>query len=102
MGHLVQPSCPSRVTQSRLHRTLSSRVWNISREGDSTVSLGSLFQCSVTLLLRRSHILCPPGCPRKDELPIDWFTAFMHRFSISTLLGAWPVALGWKGEVGKT
>ena len=49
MGHLVQPSCPSRVTQSRLHRTLSRRGWNISREGDSTTSLGSLFHCSVTL-----------------------------------------------------
>lgn len=38
----------------------------------------------------------------QEELPIDWFTAFMHRFSISTLLGAWPVALGWKGDTGKT
>ena len=28
---------------------MSRRVWNISREGDSTASLGSLFQCSVTL-----------------------------------------------------
>ena len=37
------------VTYSRLHRTLSRRVLNISREGDSTASLGSLFQCSVTL-----------------------------------------------------
>jgi len=41
--------CPSRVTQSRLHRTLSRRGWNISREGDSTASLGSLGQGSVTL-----------------------------------------------------
>lgn len=51
-----------------------------------------------TLLLQ--CILYPPACPRKDELPIDWFTAFMHRFSVSTLLGAWPAALGWKGEIG--
>jgi len=28
---------------------LSRQVFNISREGDSTTSLGSLFQCSVTL-----------------------------------------------------
>ena len=49
VGRLVQPSCRSRVTYSRLHRTLSRRVLNISREGDSTTSLGSLFQCSVTL-----------------------------------------------------
>ena len=41
--------CPSRVTQSRLHSTASRRGWNISREGDSTTSLGSLGQGSVTL-----------------------------------------------------
>ena len=40
--------CRSRVTQSGLHRTLSRRVWNISREGDSTTSLSSLGQVSVT------------------------------------------------------
>jgi len=40
VGHPVQPPCPSRVTQSRLHRTLSRRGLNISREGDSTTSLG--------------------------------------------------------------
>jgi len=48
VGHLVQAPYQSRVTYSRLHRTLSRRVLNISR-GDSTTSLGSLFQCSVTL-----------------------------------------------------
>ena len=42
-------ACPSRVTQSRLHSTVSRRVWNISREGDSTASLGSLGLGSVTL-----------------------------------------------------
>ena len=49
VGHLVQPPCRSRVTYSRLHRTLSRRVLNISREGDSTTSPGSLGQGSVTL-----------------------------------------------------
>jgi len=33
VGHLVQASCQSRVTYSRLQRTLSRRVLNISREG---------------------------------------------------------------------
>ena len=47
--HLVQPTCQSRVTYNRLHRTASRRVLIISREGDSTTSLGSLFQCSITL-----------------------------------------------------
>ena len=41
--------CRSRVTQSRLHRTASRRVLNVSREGDSTAPLGSLGQGSVTL-----------------------------------------------------
>jgi len=36
VGHLVQPLCQSRVTYSRLHRTLSRRVLTISREGEST------------------------------------------------------------------
>jgi len=69
VGHPVQPSCRSRVTQSRLHRTSSRWVLSISRGGDSTTSLGSLFQCSVTLrgkkfflMFRRNFpcfILCP-------------------------------------------
>jgi len=42
VGHLVQPSRQSRVTYRRPQRTLSRRVLNISREGDSTTSLGSL------------------------------------------------------------
>ena len=44
VGHPAQPPCQSRVTQSRLHSTASRRGWNISREGDSTASLGSLGQ----------------------------------------------------------
>ena len=35
VGHLVQLPCRSRVTYSRLHRTLSRQVLNISREGDN-------------------------------------------------------------------
>jgi len=59
----------SRVTQSRLHRTLSRRVLNISREGDSTATLGSLGQCSITLrgkkffLMFRRNFLCFGLCP---------------------------------------
>ena len=69
MGHLVQPPCQSRVTCSRLHRTLSRRILNISREGDSTTSLGNLFQCSVThrvkkfFLMFRWNFLCFILCP---------------------------------------
>ena len=52
MDHLVQPPC-----QSRLHRTLSRRVLNISREGDSTAFLGSLFQCSITLRVTKLFLM---------------------------------------------
>ena len=61
--------CRSRVTYSRMHRTLSRRVLNISRERDSTASLGSLFQCSVTLrgkkffLMFSWNFLCFSLCP---------------------------------------
>ena len=47
----------SRVTYSRLHRTLSRWVLNISREGDSTTSLGSLVQGSVTLRVKKFFFL---------------------------------------------
>jgi len=56
--------CRSRVTQSRLHRTASRRGCNISRKGDSTTSLGSLGQGSITLrgkkffLRFRQNFLC--------------------------------------------
>jgi len=53
VDHLVQPPSQSRVTQSRLHRTASRQVLNISREGDYTTSLGNLFQCSVTLRVKK-------------------------------------------------
>ena len=64
MGHLVHPPCPSRVTQSRLHSTLSRRGWNISREGDSTTSLGSLGQGSVTLRRKKFFLIFSWNLPQ--------------------------------------
>lgn len=43
-GHFVQPPC-----SSRLFRAVASWVLHISTDGDSTTSLGKLFQCSTTL-----------------------------------------------------
>jgi len=69
VGHLVQPSCRSRVTYSRLHRTASRRVLKISRAGESTTPLGSLFQGSVTLRVKKFFLmfswnfLCFSLCP---------------------------------------
>ena len=48
-SHLVQSPCRSTVTYSRLHRTSSRWVLDISREGDSTTPPENLFQGSVTL-----------------------------------------------------
>jgi len=69
VGHLVQPPSRGRVIYSRLHRTASNQVLNISGEGDSTASLDSLFQCSITLKVKkfflrlRWNILCFGLCP---------------------------------------
>ena len=41
------------VPYNRSHRSASRRVLNISTEGDSTSSLGNLFQCSVTLTKKK-------------------------------------------------
>lgn len=48
------------VPCSRLHRRASRGIFNISREGDPTAPLGSLFQCSATLKVR-SSFLCSDG-----------------------------------------
>ena len=49
--------CQSRVTYSRLHRTLSRYVLNVFREVDSTTSLGNLSECSVTLRVKRFFLI---------------------------------------------
>lgn len=42
--HLAHPLAQSRVSWSRLPRTVSSRVCNISMDGDATICLGYLGQ----------------------------------------------------------
>ena len=50
----VQPLCySSSLQQVTSHRKASRRVLNISREGDSTASVCSLLQCSVTLTVKK-------------------------------------------------
>jgi len=49
----VYPSPAKQAPNSRLHREMSRRVLNISKEGQSANSLGSLFQCSVNLTLKK-------------------------------------------------
>ena len=61
--HWVQPPAKA-VPYKGLHRLASRWVLNISIEGDSTTSLGSLFLCSVSLTVKMFfhmfvwHFLC--------------------------------------------
>jgi len=45
--HLVQPSRSNKDTKSRVTRTISGQLLNISKEGDSTASVGSLCHCLI-------------------------------------------------------
>ena len=76
VDHLVQPPCWSRVTYSRLHRILSRWVLNISREGDFTTFLGSLFQCSV---LQHNVIGIPHKQAAFKYLTCNKAWAYRHR-----------------------
>ena len=49
---LSHPVAQSRINQSRLLRTMSGWVLSIATEGDFTVSLGNLFQCSITFTVK--------------------------------------------------
>ena len=68
-GHLVQPLCSSRATHSWLARTMSRQLLSISKDGDSTTSLGNLCQCSVTPVVTkcfpmfRGNLQCFGVCP---------------------------------------
>ena len=70
VDHLVQPPCQSRVSYSRLHSTASRRVWNISREGDSTAPLTacspsegrSSSSCSAGASSASVCVRCPLSC----------------------------------------
>ena len=79
--------CPSRVTESRLHRTAARRGWNISREGDSTASLGSLFQGSGFSLLEA--LRRQPAGRAPSRLPAHSRMAGMPAF----VLGSWETPL---------
>ena len=51
--HLVQPPCSGRAAESWLPRTMAKQLLNISKNGESTTSLGNLCQCLVTLTLKK-------------------------------------------------
>jgi len=61
--------CQSRVIYSRLNRTLSRWVLNISREGDSTTCLGSLGQGSITLRGKKFFLMFSWIFPPEHQEP---------------------------------
>ena len=69
---------------------MSRRVWNISREGDSTASLGSLFQGSVTLrgkkffLMFSWNFLCLSLCPLPLVLSLGTTEKSLGPWSVPT------------------
>ena len=92
--------CRSRVTQSRLHSTAARRVWNISREGDSTTSLGSLGQCSMPSVhtsyrsSQEDAASDPLSMPREGASPFtDEFSAFTSKIMEPFLTGRHHVRL---------
>lgn len=50
-----------RVTCSRLIRAMSSQHFNISKDGDSTTSLGGLFQCPTILTVKKCCFVFRPN-----------------------------------------
>lgn len=78
------------VPYCRLHRKVSRWVWNTSGEGDSTASLISLCQWSITLKVKIFHVsvwnfLCSSPCPFpfvwhcwKDLSPSSWHLSIKY------------------------
>ncbi|NXN56925.1 ARMC4 protein, partial [Rynchops niger] len=91
----------------------SRRVLKISREGDSTTSLGSLFQCSVTLTVKKffrvfeRNFLCSNLCPlplvlslgtiEKSLAPSSFSPPFRYLNAISINS---PVIYSWVSKSG--
>jgi len=69
---------------------LSRRVWNISREGDSTASLGSLGQGSITLRVKKVFLIFSVSAV------ILWF---LHRVLLD---GLHPSSITARGRGGPT
>jgi len=69
VGHLVQPVCQSRVTYSRLHRTASRRVLNISREGDPHLHAGMDLQRHTPAQVPAAETTLAKKEPRTTAMP---------------------------------
>lgn len=87
-GHFS--NLPAQAGYSRLFRAVASWVLNISTDGDSTTSLGKLFQCSTTLPGKRSFLVFLHRIPcvsREDSgslVFIPYHQIFIHIYKISS------------------
>lgn len=78
------------LNQSRLLRALSNRISKVSRNEESTTSLGSLFQCLTTFLVKKSIpcIWCESAlfCLKsRSPYPIGYIQKSVPTSLISTL-----------------
>ena len=67
--HQVQSPCQSRNTKIRSQKNDSRRVLNVSGEEDPTASLGSPFQCSVTLSVKKYFFIFMWNLPYSSLYP---------------------------------
>lgn len=56
-GHPVPRHCTSRATSRQLLSTMSRWLLNISKVGKSTTSVGSLYLCLVTLIIKKCFLM---------------------------------------------
>jgi len=72
-GHLVQPPASmSRdiFNQTRLLRALSNLTLNVSRDGESTTSLGNLCQCFIALSVKNFFLVSNLNLPSFSLKPL--------------------------------
>jgi len=68
---------------NRSHRSVSIWLMNISTEGDSPTSLGNLFQCSITVTVKKCCIfLWDFQCSSSGQYPLFYCYTLLRR--------AWP------------
>lgn len=84
------------ILYSRLHRKASRQVVNISREGDSADTLGSLFQCSEGSSRDPTwNMIEKIGCLSKDRrdtlLEEYWITLSLFSWVYDILKSSFPV-----------
>ena len=100
---MTKSNLPARADScSRSHRKTSRQILNISREGDSTTSLGSLSQCSVTLKSPSGMSATPPSyASSANLLRVHSFHSFRPPMKINKtglIASPWrtPLATGFQ------